>query len=152
MRKRSTGFRHARDNSVGSLDARGEMASHKRQQRLGRGEKETLTFRLARLGPGWVVGAREVACGLKFIGTYEAMTDTKIHYLSKRDIDRVTEDRGDVGVAVWKMIGKLVARNLDSAIDQLSNYHTYQGASSRHPTATDRVIIGKVNHAMNKMG
>jgi len=115
LRRRSTASGHGgggvmNNNSVGALDARGETAMRRRGEWINRGEKETLTFRLARLGPGWVVGAREVACGLKFTGTYEAMSDTRLFYLRKSDIDRVAEDKGDVGVAVWKMIGKLVAR------------------------------------------
>ncbi|GMH74803.1 hypothetical protein TrST_g5929 [Triparma strigata] len=135
--------------SVGGKDARGLEIGRAGMKKKGmeRGEQ---TFRLASMGPGWVLGCREVSGGLKFNGSYIACTPCKLHYLPLSALDELTEYSPQASLTLYKMMAHLVAKNLESAIAQIDSFKNVIGGRGEGKP-TKRETWARINDAMLKM-
>ena len=139
-------------NSISALDARSlNLGQSAYKHKLETEQKKSLTFRLARLGPGFVVGCAGYASGLTLAGSYTAVTDARVFYLSKTDIDRVKDENVEAALVLYQTLARNMGRNLDSCIDQLDNYVSIIAGSSGRVPLPDRVSQGRINSAMSKV-
>ena len=80
-------------------------------------------LRLARFGPGWLLGGRELASGLRNPGLYVALTQARVFYLSKPDIERIERLDPALGLALYKLISYLMSKRMDTMIEQIARFH-----------------------------
>ncbi|GMH72049.1 hypothetical protein TL16_g05814 [Triparma laevis f. inornata] len=135
--------------SVGRKDARGLEIGRAGMRKKGIDRREH-TFRLASMGPGWVLGCREVSGGLKFNGSYIAVTPSKLHYLPLSALSSLTEKSPLATLTLYKMMAHLVAKNLESATAQIDSFKNVIGGRGEGKP-TKRETWARINDAMLKM-
>ncbi|GMI10162.1 hypothetical protein TrLO_g15578 [Triparma laevis f. longispina] len=135
--------------SVGRKDARGLEIGRAGMRKKGIDRREQ-TFRLASMGPGWVLGCREVSGGLKFNGSYIAVTPSKLHYLPLSALSSLTEKSPLATLTLYKMMAHLVAKNLESATAQIDSFKNVIGGRGEGKP-TKRETWARINDAMLKM-
>jgi len=86
------------------------------QQRI-----QNRTFRLTRLGPGWILGAHELLSGFRSIGLYRAETETVVHYMPFSSIKVIEKQNPALGFELHYLLGKVITESSDRDKEQLSN-------------------------------
>jgi CRP-like cAMP-binding protein len=79
------------------------------------------TFRLMRLGPGWVIGAEEITSGYRSIGIFCADSPCVLHFLSFAAIKRAEKQDPMLVLTLFKLLGRLISERYDRSKEQLSN-------------------------------
>ncbi|CAB9505434.1 solute carrier family 26 [Seminavis robusta] len=110
---------HARSGTLGR-----QRAALKASTR----EPMTRTFRLARIGPGWVVGNVERASGLKHGGVCSAVTYCQLHHLSFQKLEMLERENPRLILALYKMLSHLMVRRQEITIEQLATFHSIMSA------------------------
>lgn len=127
----STNQWNSNDGSIGQFKARtptiGKKTSYLKSHK--RAERNSHTFRLARIGPGWVIGGLESCAGLRNPGIYTAVSDCRLHHLSNSVVDRIERDDPALILNLFKMLSHLMARRQDVTIEQLATLHAIISSS-----------------------
>ena len=114
-------------NSIGHYNARthtiGKQTSYLKSQISNR-SRQSHTFRLARIGPGWIIGAIESCAGLRNPGIYTAVTSCRLHHLPHSVVEEIEEKNPALILNLFKMLSHLMARRQDVTIGQLATLHS----------------------------
>lgn len=88
-------------------------------------EAETHTFRLARIGPGFVIGGIEFGFNLRNPGKYKAESSfCKLHHLPYYVIEQIEESEPRLVLNLYKMVSHVMARRHDITVQQLATIHS----------------------------
>jgi len=93
--------------------------------------KESQTFRLARIGIGWVAGTMEFF-HMKRPGSQIAVTCCKLHHLPFSKIHEVENKRPDLALTLYKLLSYLMARRQEATIGQLATLHSIMSSPPRY--------------------
>ncbi len=107
------------------------------------------TIRLARIGPGFVVGSLEV-CLSSFNyhhGIHTAVTPCRLHLLSHEAVNEIERENPSLAIELYKMMSRLSAKRQASTIDQLGTLQAIM-ESLAPSKPVDRVTMGAINKAM----
>lgn len=108
----------------------------------------TKTVRLARFGPGWVVGAQEICSQLIIPGMYSAVTTCRLHHLPYRSIKELEDKNPTLILRLFKLLSRVSARGQESTIQQLATFHSIM--TSLAPTKpVSRVTMAAIQNALN---
>jgi len=98
------------------------------------------TFRLARIGPGWVVGIVENALGYRNPGVHIAVSRCKLHCIPFHKIAKLEEENPLLLLRLYKLMSHLMARRQELTIDQLATLHSIM-SSPAHKKPVSRAAI-----------
>ena len=111
------------DKGLGHISARastiGKQGARIKSQIKHR-SRESRSFRLARIGPGWVIGGLESCADLRNPGIYKAITKCRLHHLPIAIIENLEKDNPALVLSLFKMISHLMARRQNVTIEQLA--------------------------------
>jgi len=111
-----------RTGSIGREYARlkaADSASHKQ------------SFRLARIGPGWVVGAVEAVSGLENTGLHLAVTACRLHYLSYSQMESLEGEDPVLMLRLYKLLSSMMAKQQEVTIGQLGTLHAIMASPAQ---------------------
>lgn len=117
-------------DSIGQLNAR--SATIGRGQAVLKNSFSSHTFRLCRVGPGWVIGCISVFSGQDIPGTFICVTESRVHYLPFETIKELETSKPFLIVQLYKLLAHLGARRQEVTITQLSTLRSIM--SSTAPT------------------
>jgi CRP-like cAMP-binding protein len=90
----------------------------------GPGDVMGQSFRLARIGPGWVAGAMEQVSGIRRQGEYIAVTHCRLHHLPYSKLDAIETENPALILNLYKLLSYLMARRQEATIGQLATLHS----------------------------
>ena len=92
------------------------------------------TFRLARIGPGWVIGDQEALLGglMTASGTTVAVDECRLHYISYDKLDVVEKENPVLILQLYKLLSKLHALRSEVTIAQLATMHSIMSAPAHN--------------------
>jgi CRP-like cAMP-binding protein len=82
------------------------------------------TFRLARIGPGWIAGTLEAVSGMRRPGDHVAVTYCRLHHLPFSKIQEVEKSNPSLALSLYKLLSYLMARRQEATIGQLATLHS----------------------------
>jgi hypothetical protein len=88
-------------------------------------------FRLARIGPGFVVGGVEMSTGLQDPGIHLAITKCRLHHLSYSKMAEIEQSEPLLMLYLYKLLAHLVAYREQQAIEQLSTMYSIVGSAPK---------------------
>lgn len=88
------------------------------------------TFRLARIGVGWVAGTMEFF-HMKRPGNQVAVDHCKLHHLPFSKIQDVEEKNPHLALTLYKLLSYLMARRQEATIGQLATLHSIMTSPPR---------------------
>ena len=140
-RGRSTLTRSRSSSTLGNLHARsGTLGRQRAAMKAASRDNMTQTFRLARIGPGWVCGAIEGASGLKHAGVHVAVTNCRLHHLPFQKLEVMEEEHPYMILNLYKMLSHLMARRQEITIEQLATFHSIM-SSPAHSKPVSRAAL-----------
>jgi len=126
-------IRYGRAESIGNVKARSvtvaRQSQHFKQSTMN--QDATHHFRLARFGPGWVVGTLERFSGLRNPGTHIAVTPCRLHHLPYKNIQEIERENPQLMLHLFKMTSFLMARRQESTVEQLATFHSIMTSPSK---------------------
>ena len=87
-------------------------------------------FRLARIGPGWVIGSMTGFMGKDIPGTYVALTPCRVHHLNFETIEELELDQPMLILHLYKLLSHLAARRQEMTIGQLATLRSIMSATA----------------------
>lgn len=149
-RKVGPGFANQRlfnEGSIGHLRARTATIGRKGallKATAGHRTRTSHNLRLARIGPGWVVGAIEGLTGLKNPGTHSAVTSCRLHLLTYHKLEELEKNDPACALSLFKLMSHLMSRRQELTIEHLSTLHSIM--TSPAPTKpVSRVTMGALS-------
>lgn len=140
-RSSSTLSRNRSFGTLGHLHARsGTLGRQRAAMKATSREPMTQTFRLARIGPGWVCGAIEGASGLKHAGVHVAVTNCRLHHLPFQKLEMMEIEHPSLILKLYKMLSHLMARRQEITIEQLATFHSIM-SSPAHSKPVSRAAM-----------
>lgn len=130
---------NARTGSIGRQVAALKAGAHD--------EMACQNMRLARIGPGWVVGAIEGATGLKNPGCYIAVSHCRLHQLPFSVIENIEKENPVLVLNLYKMLAHLMARRQDITIEQVATLHSIM-TSRAHTKPLGRATQGAIRNSL----
>jgi CRP-like cAMP-binding protein len=88
------------------------------------------TFRLARIGVGWVAGTMEFF-HMKRPGSQVAVDHCKLHHLPFSKIEEVENKNPHLALTLYKLLSYLMARRQEATIGQLATLHSIMTSPPR---------------------
>jgi len=88
------------------------------------------TFRLARVGPGFVIGCISEFTGQEIPGTFICMTESRVHYLPFETIEELEISKPTLIMHLYKLLAHLGARRQELTIGQLSTLRSIMSSSA----------------------
>lgn len=85
---------------------------------------ESQTFRLARIGPGWIAGAAEAVSGTQRPGFHIAVTHCRLHHLPFTKIVEVEKENPALVLSLYKLLAYMMAQRQEKTIGQLATLHS----------------------------
>lgn len=82
------------------------------------------TFRLARIGPGWIAGTLEAVSGRQRPGQHVAVTHCRLHHLPFSKIGQVEKTQPALVLHLYKLMAYTMARRQEATIGQLATLHS----------------------------
>ena len=122
----STGAQvHSAAASIGHLDARsttlGLQDAMWKKSHIG--EHAEQTFRLARIGQGWIIGAISMAThGMTRPGTHIAASQCRLHFLSAESVHRAEKENPTAVMHLYKLLAFLATKRQEVTIEQLGQF------------------------------
>jgi len=98
----------------------------------------TQTFRLARIGPGWVCGAIEAGSGLRNPGVHKAVSQCRLHHLPFSKIEELENENPVLILRLHKMLSLLMARRQEITIEQLATLHSIMSSPAHSKPLINR--------------
>jgi CRP-like cAMP-binding protein len=99
---------------------------------LNAGSGECQTFRLARIGPGWVTGTIEAVSGMQRPGDTIAVDHCRLHHLPFSKIKEVEKTNPALILHLYKLLSYLMARRQEATIGQLATLHSIMTAPAKY--------------------
>eukprot|EP00980_Cylindrotheca_fusiformis_P000207 scaffold42_cov133-Cylindrotheca_fusiformis.AAC.4 len=87
-------------------------------------ERNSQTFRVARIGPGWVAGTLEYVSGMRRAGDHMAITDCRLHHLPYSRLQEIEQSDPSLVLSLYKLLSYLMARRQEATIGQLATLHS----------------------------
>lgn len=117
----SIGHLNARSGTLGRQAALWK-ASQKGDMHL-RPERAEQTFRLARIGQGWILGSIEMAThGMKRPGTHLASSPCRLHFLSADAVHEAETKDPTAVMHLYKLLAFLATKRQEITIEQLGQF------------------------------
>eukprot|EP00548_Thalassiothrix_antarctica_P002690 CAMPEP_0194131942 /NCGR_PEP_ID=MMETSP0152-20130528/2550_1 /TAXON_ID=1049557 /ORGANISM="Thalassiothrix antarctica, Strain L6-D1" /LENGTH=1098 /DNA_ID=CAMNT_0038826841 /DNA_START=116 /DNA_END=3412 /DNA_ORIENTATION=- len=91
---------------------------------------ESSTIRLARVGPGWVLGTLEDPRLNQFKGHHVALTKCILHHLPLNHIHKIEGENPVLALKLYKMLSYILTRRQEITIGQLVTLHSIMTPSS----------------------
>eukprot|EP00551_Chaetoceros_affinis_P009095 CAMPEP_0203679028 /NCGR_PEP_ID=MMETSP0090-20130426/34041_1 /ASSEMBLY_ACC=CAM_ASM_001088 /TAXON_ID=426623 /ORGANISM="Chaetoceros affinis, Strain CCMP159" /LENGTH=703 /DNA_ID=CAMNT_0050546511 /DNA_START=230 /DNA_END=2341 /DNA_ORIENTATION=- len=142
------------NSSIGHLRVRTatigkESALLKHARTVNEFSEQSHTIRLARIGPGFVVGSLEVALSSFNYrhGTHTAVTPCRLHLLSHEAVREIEHENPSLAIEIYKMMSQLSAKRQASTIDQLGTLQSIM-ESLAPSKPLDRVTMAIIREAM----
>jgi len=88
------------------------------------------TFRLARVGPGWVIGCISEFTGQDIPGNFICMTESRVHYLPFETIQELEVSKPVLIMHLYKLLAHLGARRQELTIGQLSTLRAVMSSTA----------------------
>ena len=88
------------------------------------GRNATASFRVARIGPGWVAGTWEAVIGRRRQGEQVAVTHCRLHHLPYSKIVEIEKENPKLILSLYKLLSYLMARRQEATIGQLATLHS----------------------------
>ena len=88
------------------------------------------TFRLARVGPGWVIGCISEFTGQDIPGNFICMTESRVHYLPFETIQELEISKPVLIMHLYKLLAHLGARRQELTIGQLSTLRAVMSSTA----------------------
>uniref|UniRef100_A0A7S3Q242 STAS domain-containing protein n=1 Tax=Chaetoceros debilis TaxID=122233 RepID=A0A7S3Q242_9STRA len=109
--------------------------------------REQRTVRLARLKPGFVIGALGDPSSLHSSGDHIAVTPCRLHHISQIEIEKLEENNPRIVLELFKMMSTLQARKQEITISQLTTMTAIM--TSLAPTKpVGRITMAAIKHAV----
>lgn len=128
---RSLGASNAFNGQAKSQDVSFSEAA-RQFSRLNASKSGEQTFRLARIGPGWVVGDHEALSGLVNPGTVIAVDFCRLHYISFKQLDELEKENPLLILKLYKLLSKLHAMSYEVTIGQLATLQNIMSAPAHN--------------------
>jgi CRP-like cAMP-binding protein len=77
-------------------------------------------FRLARIGPGWLVGTIEISTGHRDPGVHIAVGHCRLHHLAFHKVQHIEQETPELATRLYKLISHLMAHRQETTIAQLA--------------------------------
>jgi CRP-like cAMP-binding protein len=150
------------NGSLSQLKARtGSIGKEMARLKAGGGNDTTnQSFRLARVGPGWVLGSIEAVSGMQHPGSliagmtfvsllqkfsitycrstltpsfslFRTVTPCCLHYISYKKIEEIEEDNPRLVLKLHKLLSYLMAKRQEVTIGQLSTLHSIMSSPAQ---------------------
>lgn len=128
----SIGHLNARSSTLGRETALWK-ASHREDQQL-HPERSQQTFRLARIGQGWILGSIEMAThGMKRPGTHVAVSPCRLHFLSASAVHQAEAEQPVATMHLYKLLAHLATKRQEVTIEQLGQVRRSLASLPRIP-------------------
>jgi MFS superfamily sulfate permease-like transporter len=88
------------------------------------------TFRLARVGPGFVIGCISEFTGQEIPGAFICMTESRVHYLPFETIEELEMSKPVLVMHLYKLLAHLGARRQELTIGQLSTLRSIMSSTA----------------------
>jgi len=96
-------------------------------------------FRLARIGPGWILGEHEALSGLVSSGaTATAVDYCRLHFISYSTLEELEKEKPMLILQLYKLLSKQEALRSELAIGQLATMHKIMSAAPHNRPLTNR--------------
>lgn len=141
--------RITKSNSISDLHVRTPTIGRESEmlKNTSRVRASTKNVRLARFGPGWIVGAQESCSQLMIPGLYSAVTNCRLHHLPYRAIEELEHENPFLVLKLFKLLSRISARRQESTIQQLATFHSIM--TSLAPTKpVSRVTMAAIQNAL----
>mmetsp|Transcript_40893 Transcript_40893/g.98619 ORF Transcript_40893/g.98619 Transcript_40893/m.98619 type:complete len:203 (-) Transcript_40893:1311-1919(-) len=99
------------------------------------------TFRLARIGPGWVAGTLEYVSGIRYAGDHVAITDCRLHHLPYSRLQEIEKQNPSLVLALYKLLSFLMARRQEGTIGQLATLHSIMTSPAKSHSLRRRTSV-----------
>lgn len=113
---------NARSASIGREVARLKMSGVSARNHM---------FRVARIGPGWVLGSIEALSGAIHPGSMIAVTQCRLHYISYKKIEDIERSDPLLVLTLHKLLSYLMARRQSVTIHQLATLHSIMSSPAQ---------------------
>lgn len=148
-RSLSSPSRYNNQDSIGHLNARsgtlGRQAALWKQKAKGPTELTEQSFRLARIGPGWVVGMIEECSGMRRAGVYVCVTPCRLHHLHKESMKQIEKSNPKLMMNLYKLMSSVSLKRQEMTIAQLAQFVSIMNSPS--PTEPiSRAALAAVSH------
>jgi len=140
----------SRVNSIGHLNARALTQGREdaKMKQVRRGERGLQNFRLARIGPGWVVGTIEGSSGLRNAGMHIAVTDCRLHLLPFERVREIEKTDPGLILSLFRLCSHLSARRQELTIEQLTQYMTIMNSPAHTSQPINRATLASLQRNM----
>ncbi|KAL7572078.1 hypothetical protein ACA910_001722 [Epithemia clementina (nom. ined.)] len=129
----------AQMHSLNVLKARSIPVTH---QAPGTGVLERRDFRVARIGPGWVLGTGESLTGVGNPGKYIAVSQSVVHYISFEKVEELEESEPRLILDLHKLLAYLMAKRQSVTINQLATLHSIMSSPAlKRPMSRSKLGI-----------
>jgi CRP-like cAMP-binding protein/anti-anti-sigma regulatory factor len=115
-------------------------------------EHGTDNLRLARIGPGWVVGTLENASGSRSPGVFTAVTRCSLHRLPFSRLQELEETNPILVLQLYKMLSHLMARKQEITTEHLSTLHTIMSSPAYSKPPSIRSSLGSLSKGSQGLG
>jgi CRP-like cAMP-binding protein len=95
---------------------------------------EAQTFRLARIGVGWVAGTLEAVSGMQRRGEQVAVDYCRLHHLPFSRVQELEKENPALVLSLYKFLSYLMARRQEATIGQLATLHSIMTSPARWRT------------------
>lgn len=130
--------------SISNTDSLSRIQAMEYSNILEASRKEnSQTFRLARIGPGWIAGTLEAVSGRQRPGDHVAVTHCRLHHLSFSKIVEVEKKNPAMVLSLYKLLAYMMARRQEATIGQLATLHSIMTSPAnskalRHAPSSDK--------------
>ena len=94
---------------------------------------EQKSFRVARVGPGWIIGTLEAISNTVNPGVNVAVSRCELHFISFEKLKEVEETDPLLVLSLYKLLSTLMAKRQSLTINQLATLHSIMSSSAQMP-------------------
>jgi CRP-like cAMP-binding protein/anti-anti-sigma regulatory factor len=143
----SIGHMNARSRTVG-LEAALWKQTHTSSDEYGAAQ----SFRLARIGQGWVIGGIEAANGMKRPGIHVAITSCRLHHLPESAVLLAEEENPKLAMSLYKMISHLATKRQEMTIGHLGQHLRILNNPIPRLRGRGKAALAKIQNAEDPFG
>lgn len=133
--------------SIGKLNARSSSAAKIGSQGVTSHTRQYQRFRLARIGPGFIVGSIELSTGFQNPGIQIAVTKCRLHHLPYKKMAEIEQKDPMLMLNLYKLLAHLIARREEKVVEQLTTMHSIM-SSDPILKPLNRTTLGAIQRAM----
>lgn len=122
----------AAGGTISGLKVRsGTIGREYARQKASTSNPQQQSFRLARVGAGWVVGAVEAVSGMEHPGLHLAVTSCRLHYLSYSKMEKLERKNPLLMLRLYKLLSMTLCRQHQVTIGQLGTLHAIMASPAQ---------------------